>query len=86
VVWGEPKAITREARRWLWPLSLSYGDDHGRARIASDHRGGARERGEEPLLLWRCSGERTEALLAEDAWQVNFCQSAFQELRPNAVL
>ncbi len=74
MVWGDPKAITREARRWLLALSLSYGDHHGRARIASDHRGGAREGGE-PLLLWRSSGERTEALVAEDVWQVNICQS-----------
>ena len=63
MVSGDPKAIAREATRWLSALSVSCGGHHGRARIASDYRGVAGEGGV-PLLIWKCPGERTEALVA----------------------
>jgi hypothetical protein len=47
---GDPNAITRDVTRYLSALSGSYGGHHGRARIASDGRGGAGEGGV-PLLL-----------------------------------
>src|SRR5687768_8551147 len=45
VVSGDPKAITRNVTRYLLVLSVSYGGHHGRARIASEDRGGAGEGG-----------------------------------------
>ena len=73
VVSGDPKAITRDVRRYLSAFPVSNGGHHGRARIASDDRGGAGEGSGIPLHFWRRSGGRTETLVAEGVGQLTLC-------------
>jgi hypothetical protein len=73
VVSEDPKAITRDVACYLSALSVSYGVMLA-ARESPQMIEEERERARRiPLLFWRCSGERTEALVAEGVRQLSFC-------------